>query len=117
MGRFEGRRRSVQYSGYLIHHAMMAHAHVSTVGAAMRVHVCMAGDGLRCAVVHALHASRIHSHVVHARHVLHGPLHIHGEIRVLLPLCRGEHLLHAPSRCCYSALSFEQITVGSQDSP
>lgn len=96
--------RSMQCSTYLVHHAMMAHAHVSTIGAAVRVHVGMGGDGLWCAVVHALHAPRVNSHGVHARHVLHGPLHTHGEIRVLLPLCMGEHLLHAPSQCRYSAL-------------
>ena len=84
-------KRTVRSSKYLIHHAMMAHAHVRTIRPAMRVHVCMGGDGLQCAVVHALHASRIHAHVVHARHVLHGPLHICGKISIATPILTCEH--------------------------
>ena len=82
----------------------------------MWVHVCMCGDGLRGAVVHALHAPRIHSHIVHARHVLHGTLRIHRQIRVLLT---RSSVIAFFMRHLNAAIqqAHGQVTVGSQGSP
>ena len=65
---------------HLAYHAVVAQAKLGRVGAAVGVHMGVAGDGLRGAVVHALHAPGVQPHAVHAghaRHVLVGPLHRH----------------------------------------